>query len=85
MVSDYLQAECTLGHTLGPHPCQQIQGDPKKHQVGMWRLILDHSSPEGASINDGISRDLSSVKYPYFDQAARLIVMKDNRHAEVLM
>ena len=46
----------------------------KKHQVHKWHLILDLSSPERASINDGISKDLCSVKYPYVDQAAKLIM-----------
>ena len=81
VVSDYLQAEVALGRILGPlsRPLNGLVVSkfgviPKKHQVGKWRLILDLSSPEGASVNDGISKDLCSVKYPYFDQAAKLIM-----------
>lgn len=81
VVATYLQAECTLGRMLGP--LQRLPAGlmiskfgviPKEHQVDKWRLILDLSSPEGASVNDGISVDLSSVKYPHFDLAAKLIM-----------
>ena len=81
VVSDYLQATVALGRILGPlGPLQdrliisKFGVIPKKHQVGKWRLILDLSSPKEASINDGISKDLCSVKYPYFDQVAKLIM-----------
>ena len=46
---------------------------PKKRQVDWWHLILDLSSPEETSVNDGISVELSSVKYLHFDLAAKLI------------
>jgi hypothetical protein len=36
---------------------------PKRHQPGKWQLILDLSSPQGRSVNDGISRDLCSFTY----------------------
>lgn len=81
VVSDYLQAECSMGRILGPFPqppanviISKYGVIPKIHQVGKWRLILDLSSLEGTSVNDGISRALSSVKYSYFDQAAGLIM-----------
>ena len=86
VVSDYLQAEVTLGRILGPlspppnglvvskFGVSKFGVIPQKHQVGKWRLILDLSSPEGASVNDGISKDLCSAKYLYFDQAAKLIM-----------
>ena len=35
----------------------------KKHKPGKWRLIVDLSFPAGASINDGISAEWSSVSY----------------------
>ncbi len=28
---------------------------PKEHHPGKWRLIVDLSSPKGASVNDGVS------------------------------
>ena len=35
---------------------------PKKHHPGKWYLILDLSSPEGHSVNDGIGKEPSSVQ-----------------------
>ena len=46
---------------------------PKRHQPGRWRLILDLSSPEGMSVNDGIDKDLSSLQYESVDDAARIL------------
>ena len=40
---------------------------PKKNQPSQWRLILDLSSPEGHSINDGIPKPLFSVQYVTVD------------------
>lgn len=31
---------------------------PKKSKPGHWRLIVDLSSPENASVNDGIDKDM---------------------------
>ncbi len=36
---------------------------PKKAKPGHWRLIVDLSSPENASINDGIDKDMCSTSY----------------------
>ena len=36
---------------------------PKKYQPGKWRLILDLSSPKGATFKDGIPKDTCSVQY----------------------
>ena len=46
---------------------------PKPHQPGKFRLVVDLSAPHGASINDAISPELSSLTYPRVDQAAALI------------
>lgn len=46
---------------------------PKPHQPGRYRLIVDLSAPRGASINDGIPAELSSLAYITVDQAARLV------------
>ena len=32
---------------------------PKPNKLGMWRLIVDLSAPEGFSMNDGIQKDLT--------------------------
>ena len=55
--------------------CSPIGIIPKPHQPGKFRLIVDLSSPHGASVNDAISPDLSSLTYPRVDQAAALISM----------
>ena len=44
----------------------------KSHQLGKWRLILDLSSPEGGSVNDGISRKLCSLSYLAVDNVAKV-------------
>ena len=46
---------------------------PKRDQPGKWRLILDLSSPEGHSVNDGIEPDMCSLKYSSVDAAAEII------------
>ena len=47
---------------------------PKKNKPGKWRLIVDLSSPLDHSINDGISRERSSLSYTSVDHLAALIV-----------
>ena len=42
---------------------------PKPNQLGKWRLILDLSSPNGSSVNDGIAAELCSVLYISVDTA----------------
>ena len=38
-----------------------------KSEPGKWRLIVDLSSPKGASVNDGISKELCSLSYVHVD------------------
>jgi len=45
---------------------------PKKNKPGKWRLITDLSSPEGSSVNDAISTEHSSLKYPSIDHLSSL-------------
>ena len=47
---------------------------PKPHQPGKWRLILDLSYPQGASVNDGIEKELCSLKYSSVEMAVRRII-----------
>ena len=42
---------------------------PKNHQPGKWRLIVDLSHPEGASINEGIEPELCNMRYTSVDEA----------------
>ena len=44
---------------------------PKRHQPGQWRLILDLSSPDGKSVNDGIERSLCSLQYEKVESVAK--------------
>ena len=61
VVRDYLAGECARGRILGPFPPASL-GDIQVSPLGVvpkkgwnkWRLILDLSSPEGHSVNDGI-------------------------------
>ena len=43
--------------------CSPFGVIPKKHKLNAWRLIVDLSSPEGHSVNDGISKELCSLSY----------------------
>lgn len=47
---------------------------PKKGRVDQWRMIMDLSSPNGGSINDGISRDSCSCQYTSVMVAAQKVL-----------
>ena len=73
-------ADRQAGRLLGPfwkHCFPQVQVSPfgviPKSEVGKWRLILDLSSPEGFSVNDGIKRELCSLSYMSMDDVARRV------------
>ena len=81
-VTEYLQREVLLGRmwkiplTILPRgvhisPLGMI---PKKNKPGKCRLIIDLSSPHGASINDGTDTDRSSLSYASVDHLAALVV-----------
>ena len=79
----YMAKELEAGQVIGPlgrdasGPNVQISRFgviPKPHQPGKWRLITDLSSPEGASINDGIDPRLCSVDYASVYDAVGVIV-----------
>jgi len=75
VVDAYLEEERTQGRIIGPLDTQEAEGVhisrfgviPKPHKPGCWRLILDLSHPEGASVNDGIDQALSSLSYVLVD------------------
>ena len=48
---------------------------PKMNKPGKYHLIVDLSSPAGFSTNDGISQELSSIKYTSVDHLACLIYL----------
>ena len=84
VVSDYLAGECSEGTVLGPLDPKDF---PQVHtsrfrvipkgppEANKWRLIVDLSSPEGASINDGIGSHLTSLSYVGVKDAAEGIRM----------
>ena len=41
-----------------------------KSTPGKWRLIVDLSSPEGGSVNDGVAQDRCSLSYVGVNDAA---------------
>ena len=45
-----------------------------KGSSGKWRLVLDLSSPEGASVNSGIDKTLCSLSYATVDEAVSQVV-----------
>ncbi|XP_028409426.1 uncharacterized protein LOC114532033 [Dendronephthya gigantea] len=82
VIDKYLANKISHGRVVGPFAsppfpnlqCSPFGVIPKKGQPGKWRLILDLSSPEGHSVNDGIPRDPFSLTYISVDHAiARLV------------
>ena len=50
-----------------------------KSTPGKWRLIVNLSAPEGASVNDGINDRVSSLSYVTVDDAAREVLRRGAR------
>ena len=46
---------------------------PKRNKPKKWRMIVDLSSPEGYSVNDGISQAWSTLEYATVDHLATLV------------
>ncbi len=83
VVREYLSEECAMGRVLGPFDpssLPQVHISPigviPKSTPGKWRLIVNLSAPEPRSVNDGISKQLSSLSYISVRDAAKLIVAK---------
>ena len=83
VVKEYLDKEVSLGRLIGPVPPALIPAGtqispfgviPKPGQPEKWRLIVDLSSPEGASVNAGIEPELCSLCYLRVDDVVRQIV-----------
>ena len=76
VVCEYLAKECVEGRVIGPlepalHPMVHISwiGVISKKSTGKWYLIVDLSSPEGFSANDGTEEGLCSLSYISLDHA----------------
>ena len=77
-ISEHLLKECSEGRVLGPldpahSPPTHISrfGVIPKGSSGKWRLIVDMSAPEGASVNDGIDEARSALSYVGVGDAVR--------------
>ena len=82
----YIGGECAAKRVLDqfhrshfPHVHVSPFGVIPKSEPGKWRLILDLSSPEGGSINDGISKELRSLSYMSIDDVAARVVRLGRR------
>ena len=81
VISKYLDREVSLlrmwkfPHHSSPPGIQisPLRVIPKKNKPGKWRLIVDLSSPSEFSVNDGISKELSSLHYTSVDHLATLV------------
>ena len=82
VTSEYVQQEVLLGrmwkHEVPVKEHQvhisQIGAILKWNKPGKLRLIVDLLSPPGASVNDGISPDLSTVSYMSVDYLSSLVL-----------
>jgi len=81
VIDEYLANEVSRGRVAGPFdspPLPNLQVSsfgviPKRGQPGKWRLIVELSSPEGSSVNDGINPDDFTLHYITVDQIIRLV------------
>ena len=82
LVEKQIRAEVDAGRLLGPLPpylACMVQTSSiglilKPHQQDKWRLIVNLSSPAGASVNDAIASDSCHMQYTSVLEAARLIL-----------
>ncbi len=83
VVKDYIEEELARGRILEVSDketqdllvhCRPFGVIPKKSNPNKWRLILDLSSPEGKSVNDGIPKELSSLSYVSVDDVVHQIM-----------
>ena len=79
VIDEYLTKERAAGRFIGPlSPEVDVHLShfgviPKGHIPGKWRLITDLSYPPGLSVNDGIDKELCSLKYVTVDIVARMV------------
>ena len=81
VVEEFFQEESKAGKLLGPLPRSSfplvhvsLVGVIPKSTPGKWRIIVDLSSPQGGSVNDGISRGMCSLSYLRVDDVAAKVV-----------
>lgn len=80
VIIDYLEREVSLDRMVRVPSNQAVHvhvspmGLIPKKTPGKWRMIVDLSSPDGESVNDGIRRELSSLAYTTVDHLSALIL-----------
>ena len=81
VVEEYIHKEREAGRLLGPFqpsafPAVHVNpfGVIPKSEPGKWRLIVDMSSPEGGSVNEGICKEWCSLSYISVDDVAHKVV-----------
>ena len=80
-VEQFLREDCEAQRVIGPLPesvlpCLHFNrfGVIPKSTPRKWRLILDLSFPQGASVNDGISPDICHLQLASVDDTVQLIL-----------
>ena len=80
VVDQYIANEISQGklRQLGATEAAKIHTSPigiipKSSQPGKFRLIVDLSSPQMASVNDGIAPSMCSLEYASLDQAVQMV------------
>ena len=70
VIEDYLRKKMARGRVIEIHPTladlvhvSKFGIIPKKHQPRKWRLIVDMSAPEEASVNDCIESSLDPLLF----------------------
>ena len=86
VIQQYLDREVAEGRvwdvgTVAEADAMHIQRSPfgvipKKGQPGKWRLILNLSAPDRASVNDGIEGELCSLEYLSVDELVREVLRR---------
>ena len=81
LIRDYLVEESVTGRVIGPLPRETLLdihisrfGLIPKKSPGEWRLIVDLSSPDGRSVNDGVYEHLCSLKYISVEDALQVVL-----------
>jgi len=81
VVQAYVAKEREAGRLLGPFHRGEMHlvevspfGVKPKSEPGKWRLILDLSSPDGFSVNDGIKNEFCSLSYLSVNVVAKRVV-----------
>ena len=81
VIDVYLANEVRRGHVVGPFDSPPMQNlhissfgvITKKEQPVKWRLIVDLSSPQGHSVNDGIDPDSWHLQYIKRDDIIKVV------------